>query len=324
MKDNPDPKEIAFWRLEQIEELLQKGLHWSAKGKIVKRISKSPVRWPNGATKKIPKSTIYRWLREYKKGGLEGLRPQRRKDYGQQRKKLPDDVVKDAVDILSKDPGISYTLLLKALDANHRDKGSIARSTLQRRLAKLPIYQRIKKKRKQAFTRFVASGPHDIWQTDAKGPISIKLACDTKISFHVISILDDATRAVLAAIVVKTPNLPAAVLVFRMAARRWGLPNTLYADRASIFDSHAFRKGLANMGSHRIKTKPRSPQVRGKIEAYHRVLGLWFTKRLPAQVVRGMKHLQQLLDGVIGSLYQDHIGVRDFFYDISTLNRRDS
>jgi hypothetical protein len=80
----------------------------------------------------------------------------------------------------------------------------------------------------------------------------------------------------------------------------------LYADRASIFDSRAFRMGLAQLGSHRIPTKPRNPEANGKIEAYHRPLGLWFVKRLPKQDVVDFVHLQQLLDGIIYGLYQSH------------------
>jgi hypothetical protein len=101
-------------------------------------------------------------------------------------------------------------------------------------------------------------------------------------------------------------DLAAAVRVFRMAANRWGLPDSLYADRASIFDSKPFRMGLAQIGSHRIRTKPRNPEANGKIEAYHRTLGGWFTRRLPKQVVIDVVHLQRLLDGVIYGLYQTH------------------
>ena len=90
------------------------------------------------------------------------------------------------------------------------------------------------------------------------------------------------------------------------AALRWGLPNRLYADRASIFDSQAFRRGLAQLGTHRIATKPRNAEAHGKIEAYHRVLVRWFTQRLPRQQVVDLEHLQQLLDGVIAKLYQPH------------------
>ena len=132
------------------------------------------------------------------------------------------------------------------------------------------------------------------------------LSSGETIRVHVISILDDATRAILAARVVTSVDLAAAVAVFHDAAHRWGLPLKLYADRASVFDSEAFRTGMAMLGSTRIWTRPRNAPARGKIEAYHRVLGLWFVKRLKAQQVHDLVHLQSLLTGVIEALYQSH------------------
>jgi hypothetical protein len=111
---------------------------------------------------------------------------------------------------------------------------------------------------------------------------------------------------VLSAIVALRANLGAAVRVFRQAALRFGLPKSLYADRATIFDAHSFRSGLAQMGSYRIPTRPRNAAARGKIEAYHRVLSDWFFKRLPGQQVVDLHHLQQLLDGIIDGMYQTH------------------
>jgi len=105
---------------------------------------------------------------------------------------------------------------------------------------------------------------------------------------------------------VLTPDLCAAVRAFRLAAERWGLPARVYADRASIFDSHAFRAGLADLGAHRIWVKSRNPEVNGKIEAFHRALGAWFVKRLPRQVVVDLMHLQQLLDAVLETVYMTH------------------
>jgi transposase InsO family protein len=252
---------------------------------------------------------LYRWLDDYRQGGLEALQNKSRRGRGKPRKCLADEVVREALRLLTEDPGVSFTFLIAVLEAKlPQHKGAIPRSTLQRRLAAMPDYRRLKraKKRTRRRTRFVARNPHDIWQMDAKGPVYIRFASGKQISFHVLSILDDATRAVLVAIVVLTPNLAAAVLVFRRAVLRWGLPSSLYVDRASIFDSAPFRQGLAQLGSHRIWTKPRNAEAHGKIEAYHRVLIRWFTDRLRTQVVLDLVHLQQLLDGVIGSLYQPH------------------
>lgn len=307
MARKPAPKEIAFWRYEQIEEALDENLHPLARGKILGQIAKTPLVWPSGKTKRISLATLYRWLECYQKGGLEALQPKPRCDRGKSRSQFPDEVVCEALSLLTEDPGASYNFLLAVLKAKFPDT-QIARSTLQQRLAADPSYEQIKrtKVRTQRRTRFVAKAPHDIWHLDAKGPVNVLLKSGMKIMFHIMTILDDATRAVLAAIVTLSANLAAAVRVFRMAALRWGLPAKLYADRASIFDSVAFRTGLAGLGDHRIPTKARNPEAHGKIEAYHRTLVLWFTKRLPSQVVVDLDHLQQLLDGIIHSLYQTH------------------
>ena len=308
-KQTPTPKSIALWRYELIEEALPADLTKPERGKILRQVCKSPVRWPTGASRRVSLATLYRWLRTYRQQGLSGLRPRPRKDKGLPRRRLPEEVVASALRHLEEDPTQPLTFLIQVLRAEFREqKIKIPRSTLQRRLKAHAGYARVKRARahRQRRGRFVASTPHAIWQTDAKGPFPVRLATGVVIAVHVLSVLDDATRAILSALVVLSPDLGAAVRAFREAALRWGLPDRLYADRASIFDSHAFRAGLAVLGAHRIKTKPRNAPVRGKIEAYHRVLGLWFTRRLGRQEVADLLHLQQLLDGVIGALYQPH------------------
>jgi putative transposase len=308
MSKKIEARKIAEWRYERIREALARNLHRSVRGEILRQIHKIPVLWPSGASKRISLATLYRWVELYRSGGLEALQPRPRRDRGRSRKPLAKEVICEALRLLSEDDGMTYTFLLAVLKAKFPEH-RLARSTLQRQLATHPEYRRIQRshKRSRRRTRFVAKQAHDIWHTDAKGPVSVRLVSGIELVFHVLSILDDATRAVLAAIVVATPDLAAAVRVFRMAALRWGLPDQLYADRASIFDSKAFRSGLAQLGAHRIPTKPGNAEAHGKIEAYHRVLVLWFVKRLPSQKVVDAQHLQQLLEGVIEQLYQPHL-----------------
>lgn len=283
------------------------------RGPIVARISAVPVRRPSGATGRISRATIYRWIALYERGGLAALRPRRRKDRGKPRARLPKDVVARARAILLEDPELSFTLLVALLAADPklrlRARGIVvAKSTLQRRLAADPLYARLQRARRSARrrTRFVARAPHDIWHLDAKGPITISLRSRKQLTFHVLTVLDDASRATLASLIVPTPDLCAAVRAFRRAAERWGLCGRVYADRASIFDSHAFRAGLADLGAHRIWVKARNPEPNGKIEAFHRALVRWFVRPLRRQVVVDLAHLQQLLDGVLETIYMDH------------------
>ncbi|MGE3361793.1 MAG: DDE-type integrase/transposase/recombinase [Acidimicrobiia bacterium] len=230
---------------------------------------------------------------------------------------MPADVVTEALRRLEADPHQPLSFLVSVLEAHFRSQGrelKLPRSTLQRRLAATPAYERVQRARGRTRrrVRFVASEPHQRWQTDAKGPFTIALASGERVAVHVLTILDDATRAVLAARVVRSPTTAEAVRVFREAALRWGLCEYLYADRASIFDAHSFRGGLAQLGVHRINSRARNAPARGKIEAYHRTIEASFVKRLAVQVVLDLVHLQQLLEGVLLGYYQRrrHRGLR--------------
>jgi transposase InsO family protein len=307
-----DPKALALWRYDQIEEALATPSS-ELRGPLLGRIARRPVVWPSGVTKRISLASLYRWIRLYLLCGLFGLRPKPRKDKGRTRTRIPADVIGKATDLLAEDPGISLTLLLALLRADHeldleRRGIRLARSTLQRRLAAHPGYERLKRarKRERRRGRYVARRPHQIWHLDAKGPVTVRLVSGARLTFHILSVLDDASRAVLVALVILSPDLCAAVRAFRLAAKRWGLPDLVYADRASIFDSVAFRGGLAELGSHRIKVRAKNPEANGKIEAYHRVLVGWFTGRLSRQRIVDLIHLQALLDAVIEVVYQDH------------------
>lgn len=301
-----DPRNVAQWRYEQIEDLLDDTLTDHARHVLLRRIARAPVRWPSGDERRIAEATLYRWLQAYRDHGLKGLMPSPRKDCGT-RRRMDRSVVAKAIAFLREEPRRSLTLLLVLL----KGMGIFPRSTLHRHLKAHPEYPKLRRLAKEdpdrgLKRRFQAKRPHQIWQCDSKGPFSVKLAKGKFIKVHVLTILDDFSRATLAWLVTASPDLRSAIQVFRSAARRWGLPDKFYADRASIFDSRAFRAGMAELGVHRIRSKARNASARGKIEAYHRIIASWFVRELRHQVVQGIEHLQDLLTGVLEGIYLDH------------------
>ena len=127
-----------------------------------------------------------------------------------------------------------------------------------------------------------------------------------RIAVHVLSILDDYSRAILAVLVALAENIVAAIRVFQKAAAKYGLPDRFQFDRGSSFDSHPFRGGLARLGVHRNAVKARAPQSQGKIEAYHRSLKRWFVVELRAQQVCDLEHLGELCEAMIQLIYNRH------------------
>jgi transposase InsO family protein len=300
--------ELARWRFERISSLLDPELSRAARAKLVARIVEEDVTWPSGALRPIGSATLYRWLRLYRKHGLSGLLPGERSDKGKART-LKASVIERALALLREEPRRSLYMLQKLLGP----KVKVARSTLHRHLRRQKAYPRLRalargqveRGHRGLRRRFEAKAAHHIWHCDAKGPFSVRIGRRAQ-TVHVLTILDDKTRAVLAAIVVRSPDLAAAVRVFRLAAARFGLPIKIYCDRGSIFDSGAFRSGLGELGVHRIRTRPRNPRAHGKIERYHGCLGAWFVQELRHQVVASLEHLQDLLTGVLEVVYQEH------------------
>lgn len=302
------PRKTALWRYEQIEGLLDEKLTPQERHALLRRLTRAPVRWPSGAEHPLSEATLYRWLRRYRARGLEGLKPKLRWDRGR-RRRLKRKVLDRAVALLREEPRRSLTMLCELLRVEV--KAVVSRSTLHRHLQAHPAYPGLRREAKgdldrRLKRRFQAARPHEIWQGDSKGPFTVRFHSRIEVQVHILTILDDFSRAILASAVVRTPDLRAAVLVFRMAARRWGLPARFYADRASVFDSKAFRAGLAELGVHRIRSRPRNAAARGKIEAFHRILVLWFLRELRHQVVHDLDHLQRLLTGLLESLYMEH------------------
>jgi len=292
----PDPYEIATWRFEQIAPFVDPSLDRTRRRAAWRQRIRKAVEWPGAEERKrrgkqpikksIPKTTLYRWIDAYREHGYPGLLPKPRADRGASRKPGTASWVHYAIGLLYEQPGRSLTQLGVYLRAEFEDY-SLSRSTLSRHLRAHPAYAGIDKLRKgkksRLRDRYEAAHPHEGWQLDGKGPFEVRLKDGARIRPHVLSILDDHSRAVLAAVVARSESTEAAIAVFEKAALKWGLADRFQFDRGSAFDSHAFRHGLAQLGIHRNAVKAKSPESGGKIVMrsltlrYHRRSGASMT-----------------------------------------------
>jgi transposase InsO family protein len=304
-----DPWQIATWRFEMISALLDAKLTEAQKRRIIRQRTTRAVQWPDSKkTRPIGKSTLFRWLKNYREKGFLGLMPKARKDKGLARSDRSN-YVNYALGLLYEQPERSLTQLMLYLELEF-GKLSMSRSTLSRDLHAHPafagILQRRKGTNKKLRDLYETDQPHDSWQLDAKGPFPVTFINGQTIRVHVLSILDDFSRYILAAIIAAAENIQAAVRVFRLAASKWGIAGRMQFDRASAYDSQVFRAGLAFLGVHRNWVKSRNPTAQGKIEAYHRSLKRWFVKELPNQQVVDPQHLEALLQATIALVYNRH------------------
>lgn len=304
-----DPLRVAVFRLEQISPLLETRLSPGERRRLVLAAARTPVTWPSGRLAPVPASTLYRWLALYRlRPELESLFPKGR-PAPKRAPAIAAEWIAHALALLEQEPRRSLYILGCRLRDRFGLAQAPARASLYRALVREPRYRELRRRargERRVRNRFQATEPHAIWQGDAKAKFRVRFADGSQREMRVLSMLDDATRFVLRALVVLEETIAAAVAVFRQAAARFGLPDAFYADRGSAYDSWVFRKGLAVLGVRRIPTKSRNPSAHGKIEAYHRSLQRWFVQELRHEVVRDTAHLQELLDVCLDRIYHEH------------------
>jgi transposase InsO family protein len=305
-----DPLRIACWRFQQISLFLDRSLTGSERHRLMVSMSRTEVVWPTGRMGLISLKSLYRWLRAYQKNPcIESLMPGVRKP-SLLGSVIPPEWVLYALALLEEEPERSLYILIYRIRLQFQVEKSISRSSLNRALRKEPRYWMLRKRAKgqtKIRSRFQAARVHQIWYGDGKGKFKVRFMDGCQKKIQVLTLLDDCSRYVLRALIVKSESNQTAIQTFQEASARYGLPDSFYADHATAYDSDVFRKGLAMLGVHRIQSKPRDPEVRGKIEAYHKTLERWFVIELKHQLIRDEEHLQLLLDAVISELYQPHI-----------------
>ena len=269
---------------------------------------RAAVTLPSGKHRRIPRSTLHRWIAIYEQHGIRGLAPKVRADHGTA--KIGDSAVIDhAIGLLLEQPNRSLHQLDIYLRTDFADY-DLSTATLRRRLIAHPAWPVVERlrtgKERRLRGRYEAKYAHESWQLDGKGPFTVRLTSGEAIRAHVLTVLDDHSRAVLAAHIATSEDTVAAITAFTKAAARYGLPDRMQFDRGSAFDSRAFRDGIAHCGVHRNYVRARHPEAQGKIEAYHRSLQRWFIDELRAQEVHDMVHLQDLLEATIALVYQKH------------------
>jgi len=136
------------------------------------------------------------------------------------------------------------------------------------------------KRPKSATRRFVWPRPNDAWQIDAT---SWALAHGREV--WIMDVLDDHSRALVAARVCDGPTTDAAFDALGAAAASWGLPARVMSDNGVCFTSRfipgadlgEFERALQALGIRHIRSSPGHPQTCGKLERSHQTTKRWLS-----------------------------------------------
>ena len=224
---------------------------------------------PRYGRKKIRVSTLKSWLRKYRQGGFDMLKPKSRSDGGRPRR-LHDDMLKVIEVKLKAYPNLSAQKHFEEL----RDQGLLGQPPVHYntflRLLKAQGWL-ASKKRTDVRKAYEVDNVNDLWICDFlhgpqvhTGPRAAKaILC---------AILDDHSRLVVGQTFSTSETINTLTVVLKEAFLTYGIPKRLYVDNGPSFSSELLARSCALGGISLIHSKPYDSPSRGKIERFFRTV----------------------------------------------------
>jgi len=283
-------QEIALHRWAVIAEAANARLSSGERGAVARQIAARQHAHPDGTVRRYSRGTIDRWLRAWRAGGVDGLRPSPRSDTGKVRA-MPE-LFGEAAALRLELPGRSAAQISSILF--HRHGVRVAERTISGQLRRAGLHRAALKAAPKAYGRYEAERPNERWVTDVLvGPWVPYPKRDGSARARLFLIVDDHSRLLVDGRFYDRENARICQELLRRAITRRGIPDILYADNGAPFANAWLARTCAVLGIRLIHSRPYSPQGRGKQERANRYIREAF---LAEATHRGIESLDQLND----------------------------
>lgn len=266
---NDHAEEIALHRWAVIAEGSNPRLSSAERGAVVRAAAARTHAHPDGTEHRYSRNTIDRWIREWRAGGLDALRPQVRADAGGVRRvpELFDEAAALRLELPSRSAAAIADIIW------HRHGVRVPERTLRAQLRRRGLSRGALGAEPKAFGRYEAERPNERWITDVLvDPWVPHPRVASSIRAKLFLIVDDHSRLLVHGRFMSVENTRAGQDVLRAAIVRRGLPDVLYADNGAPFANHMLARTCAVLGIRLVHSKPYSPQGRGKQERLNRYI----------------------------------------------------
>ena len=219
----------------------------------------------------VPRSTFYRWYRQYQEEGPDGLRDQK-PNPRQFWNRIPDQVKEQVVDLALQHPEKSSRQLAWHFVDKMRyfiSESSVYRILKGFDLVQSPAFEMVSAKDKfEKPTKRV----HELWQTDFTYFKVIDWGW-----YYLSTVLDDFSRYIIAWKLAPTMGASDVEETLELALEKSGLAKArvrhrprLLSDNGPAYLSKDLKKFLKRKDIDHIRGAPYHPQTQGKIERWHR------------------------------------------------------
>lgn len=244
----------------------------------------------------VHRSWVYKLLTRYRAEGEAGLAPRSRRPRSSPNA-IPPEVEEEIVRLRKQ-------LCEEGLDAGaatihwHLSRGpgpvpstSTVHRVLRRRGFVVP---EPRKRPRSSYTRFEASLPNELWQSDMT---HWALADGTGV--EIVNFLDDHSRLCLASVALPVTKAVDVATIFQGARGRHGTPAAVLTDNGCIYTArHRNGKVVLETELERLRvvhkhSRPYHPQTCGKVERFHQTLKKYLARQPAAET---LAELQAVID----------------------------
>lgn len=261
-------EKIALFRYQLIREAADDSVTPRQRGPMVRALAGEHP-GPFGQPVHVSKDTIDRWIRAWRAGGFDALKPR-----GRTQGPVTDPGVLGLAETLKREnPARTAAQVRRIMTATLGDAPS--ESTLLRHFRTLDIPTGAPA---AATGRFEAAHPNEIWVGDGlHGP---------KINgrkTYLFAFLDDHSRMVVAARWAYAEDTVRLAAALRPALEARGIPEGIYVDNGSAFSDASLMRICARLGIRLIHSRPYRPQGRGKIERFFNTVNSQFLTEITTE-----------------------------------------
>lgn len=285
---------IALFRFSVIGSLISGECYHGEQKKLIRELSQKRYSIPFSSRTRIGAGTIDEWLLNYRKKGLEGLKPKSRKDRGDSRA-IGGELKQTILALKTDKPKISVdTIFYNLIKQRKMLPGEVSRTSAYRLLAskmrRLPMPVTGNHQR-----RFSYRYPNDCWQGDVMyGPFIRDESTGYSRRPYLIAFIDDATRLIVGAQFFYSEATVHIKEVLRSAIVIYGVPSKLYLDNGRNFCAEDLQLACALMQCALIHTTPYYPEGKGKIERFFKTVRSCFLTCISN--IRSIEQLNQSFD----------------------------
>ena len=231
----------------------------------------------------VSERTLRRYVSAWKGGGFDGLKPKQGWDRPDSSLGVNfDNIVTAAIELRRESPSRSVADIIKILELEGAiERGSVARSTLQRHLVAkgyAASQMRMYTTKGTAARRFQKEHRCQLFQSDIKFGPFVEDAHGRKKQIYLFVWIDDATRYIASARFYLDQTVDSLEDNLRRAVQNVGVPDRIYVDNGGQYRSKWLSRACAILGIRLLKAKPFHPEGKGKVERYNRTVNKFLSE----------------------------------------------